>query len=144
MDYWLEYSACVVSGAALEPACAALSDYLALRTTLVGHGLTIADLAVWGQLAGTPMWGKIRSGGRAPHLARWFDHVAAQPAAREAVEALAPAKKAAPAAAGAGGKGAGACAPALCSFGGGRCRSLGSRNTRTLPPAARRPPVAAP
>jgi hypothetical protein len=52
VDQWLETAAGIVSGAALESQCVALNDYLTLRTFLVGYGLTVADLAVWGQLQG--------------------------------------------------------------------------------------------
>ena len=52
MDTWLELAPQVQSGASLEAVCASLSDFLALRTLLVGHTVTVADLAIWGQLQG--------------------------------------------------------------------------------------------
>lgn len=53
IDYWLEY-ACnnVVAGANFEAVCNGINDYLALRTFVIGHNLTVADLALWGQLQG--------------------------------------------------------------------------------------------
>ena len=37
-------------GASFAAACQAANEALTLRTFLAGHGLTIADVAVWGQL----------------------------------------------------------------------------------------------
>lgn len=54
MDQWLENSATLVPGPGLEAQCAAVDQFLALRTFMVGYSLTIADLAVWGQLQGEP------------------------------------------------------------------------------------------
>lgn len=53
IDYWLDYvCATVVAGANFEAACNGINDYLALRTYIVGHDLTVADIALWGQLQG--------------------------------------------------------------------------------------------
>ncbi|GFR43005.1 hypothetical protein Agub_g4005 [Astrephomene gubernaculifera] len=88
VDQWLETATGIVSGATLEAQCVALNDYLALRTFLVGYSLTLADLAVWGQLQGSPLWKKIRTGGKVPHLARWFSFCSEVPQVRAAVEEL--------------------------------------------------------
>ncbi|KXZ44656.1 hypothetical protein GPECTOR_64g150 [Gonium pectorale] len=100
VDQWLETAAGIVSGAGLEAQCSALNDYLTLRTFLVGYSLTVADLAVWGQLQGSPLWKKIRTGGKVPHLARWFTFCSELPQVRSAVNELeALGKKGGPAAA---------------------------------------------
>jgi len=39
-----------------------------------------------GPRAGTLQWDKLRKAGTLAHLARWFDHVAAEPALAEAAE----------------------------------------------------------
>lgn len=53
VDYWLDYAcAHVTVGAGLEGQLLALNEYLALRSFMVGHALTLADLALWGQLQG--------------------------------------------------------------------------------------------
>lgn len=41
-----------MSGSGFEAACKAANDFLALRTLLVGYGVTLADVACWGQLQG--------------------------------------------------------------------------------------------
>ena len=58
---------------------AAAAAALALRTHMVGHDLTIADLAGWGALQAAPMWAKVRRGAGAQNLLRWFEHVSAHP-----------------------------------------------------------------
>ncbi len=52
VDEWLAFSPSLAAGPGLADAAAAVNDYLALRTYLVGHRLTLADVAVWGQLTG--------------------------------------------------------------------------------------------
>ena len=53
MDYWVDYaSASVSAGVTFEPVCGKIDEFLALRTYLVGYTLTVADLALWGQLQG--------------------------------------------------------------------------------------------
>jgi glutathione S-transferase len=49
---WLEYAPMFLSGSEFENACSFVDGYLTSRTFLVGHGLTIADIAVWSNLAG--------------------------------------------------------------------------------------------
>jgi glutathione S-transferase len=49
---WLEYAPMFLSGSEFENACSFVDGYLISRTFLVGHGLTIADIAVWSNLAG--------------------------------------------------------------------------------------------
>lgn len=50
IDYWIDYAANASAGPNFEAVCNGINDYLALRTFLVGHNLTVADLALWGQL----------------------------------------------------------------------------------------------
>ena len=53
VDYWLEYVCANVNpGAGLEAVLVAINDYLALRSFLVGHATTVADVVLWGQLQG--------------------------------------------------------------------------------------------
>eukprot|EP00195_Chlamydomonas_chlamydogama_P010601 CAMPEP_0202902822 /NCGR_PEP_ID=MMETSP1392-20130828/17067_1 /ASSEMBLY_ACC=CAM_ASM_000868 /TAXON_ID=225041 /ORGANISM="Chlamydomonas chlamydogama, Strain SAG 11-48b" /LENGTH=734 /DNA_ID=CAMNT_0049589629 /DNA_START=191 /DNA_END=2395 /DNA_ORIENTATION=- len=100
VDYWLDYAQTNVSaGANFEAVCIGISDYLALRTFIVGHTLTIADIAIWGQLQANPMWKKVKTSGKVPYLSRWFDFVAELPECKKTVEECEFKKKAAPAAA---------------------------------------------
>ncbi|XP_029951809.1 bifunctional glutamate/proline--tRNA ligase isoform X2 [Salarias fasciatus] len=77
VDHWLEFSARRLSerpGA--MAALAALDKALSLRTFLVGHGLTLADLTVWAALKGHGLWpDPDRS---LPHLDRWFSFLSSQ------------------------------------------------------------------
>lgn len=53
VDYWLEFSARRLCGQPdLTEALADLDKALSLRTFLVGHALTLADLSVWAALKG--------------------------------------------------------------------------------------------
>lgn len=57
----MERSSAAVSGAGLEPLCLALDNYLCLRTFFVGYSLTLADVALWGQLqSGCAVVGGVR------------------------------------------------------------------------------------
>ena len=137
MDQWLDFSTSLVSGAGLEAACAVVNDFLALRTFLVGHGVTLADVAVWGQLAATLQWGRLRKAGKLPHLARWFDTLAAVPELAAVTERHGPqGRKQAAAAGGAGGGKAAAAGAgeelAAAKGGGGGCWVL----LLLLPPPA--------
>jgi hypothetical protein len=49
---WLDYAPTFFSGSEFENACSFVDGFLASRTFLVGHGLTVADIAVWSNLAG--------------------------------------------------------------------------------------------
>ena len=49
---WVEYATYIVGGGALEPACRTLNDALSMRTFLAGYTLSVADMAIWGQLQG--------------------------------------------------------------------------------------------
>lgn len=120
MDQWLDFAPSVVAGASFEAACAAVNDYLALRTFLVGYSLTAADAALWGQLQACLMWKKVRGSGAAPHLARWFDWCAQQAEFRAAVDALSGGK-----AAGGGGGEAAAAAKSGGAKGGGNAAGTG-------------------
>lgn len=53
VDHWLEFSARRLCGqAGLTVALAELDKALSLRTFLVGHALTLADISVWASLKG--------------------------------------------------------------------------------------------
>lgn len=53
VDHWLEFSARRLCGQpGLTGALAELDKALSLRTFLVGHAVTLADLSVWAALKG--------------------------------------------------------------------------------------------
>lgn len=69
-----------------------LDQHLALRTYLVGHQVTAADVAVWGSIrASSPMLGIIKKQAH-KHLARWYSHVEALPEFTSALNAFNEAK----------------------------------------------------
>uniref|UniRef100_H2MIU4 Glutamyl-prolyl-tRNA synthetase 1 n=1 Tax=Oryzias latipes TaxID=8090 RepID=H2MIU4_ORYLA len=77
VDHWLEFSARrLADPSSSTSALAELDKALSLRTFLVGHGLTLADLSVWAALKATnDLSGK---GGSLPHVSRWFSFLSSQ------------------------------------------------------------------
>jgi len=73
VDQWLDQAAAVASGGSFQAICETLSVYMASRTYFVGHGLTIADLAIWGQLSCARQWEAVKKVPALAHLARWLD-----------------------------------------------------------------------
>ncbi|MEQ2265003.1 Bifunctional glutamate/proline--tRNA ligase [Xenotaenia resolanae] len=71
VDHWLEFSARrLCDQPDLTMALGALDKALSLRTFLVGHALTLADLSVWAALKDQSDW---PSQGRSfLHVSRWF------------------------------------------------------------------------
>ncbi|KAM9860801.1 bifunctional glutamate/proline--tRNA ligase [Aulostomus maculatus] len=77
VDNWLEFSArrlCGQAGVAL--ALGELNKALSLRTFLVGHALTLADLSVWAALQGHSEWP--HQSKSFPHVDRWFSFLSSQ------------------------------------------------------------------
>jgi hypothetical protein len=53
VDQWTDYVCTnVVSGGGLEGVLTALNDYLSFRSYMIGHAVSLADVALWGQLQG--------------------------------------------------------------------------------------------
>ncbi|PSC73885.1 glutamyl-tRNA synthetase [Micractinium conductrix] len=86
VDQWLEISQALVPGFGFEGACAAANDFLSLRTFLVGHAPTLADVACWAQLQLTLQWDRLKKGGSLPHLARWYEFMSEVPELAAAAE----------------------------------------------------------
>ncbi|XP_055010679.1 bifunctional glutamate/proline--tRNA ligase isoform X2 [Boleophthalmus pectinirostris] len=77
VDHWLEFSARRLSGQSdLSAALSELDKALSLRTFLVGHSLTLADLSVWAALKGHRDWPS--KGKMFTHINRWFFFLNAQ------------------------------------------------------------------
>jgi len=53
VDQWIDFLPALAAGPGFPAACAYVDSYLALRTVLVGHQLSIADLLIWGHLKST-------------------------------------------------------------------------------------------
>uniref|UniRef100_A0A8C2JXX8 Bifunctional glutamate/proline--tRNA ligase n=1 Tax=Cyprinus carpio TaxID=7962 RepID=A0A8C2JXX8_CYPCA len=76
VDHWLEFSARRLCGQSdLSSALGDLDKALALRTFLVGHSVTLADLCIWAALKGQSFILKSHS---YPHLCRWFSFLSSQ------------------------------------------------------------------
>ena len=52
IDEWVDYASVFSSGSEFENACSRVDNYLQSVTFLVGHTLSVADVAVWSALAG--------------------------------------------------------------------------------------------
>uniref|UniRef100_A0A0E0JGW9 glutamate--tRNA ligase n=1 Tax=Oryza punctata TaxID=4537 RepID=A0A0E0JGW9_ORYPU len=77
VDQWLDYAPVILSGSEFEAACSFLDGYLASRTFLVSYGLSIADIVIWSNLAGTGQrWESLRRSKKYQNLVRWFNSVA--------------------------------------------------------------------
>lgn len=71
IDHWLEFSARRLCGQSdLAAALGDLDKALSLRTFLVGHSLTLADLSVWAALKDHSEWPS--NGKSFSHIHRWF------------------------------------------------------------------------
>ncbi|KAJ1283293.1 hypothetical protein BS78_03G117300 [Paspalum vaginatum] len=78
VDQWLEYAPVILSGSEFEASCSFIDRYLACRTLLVGYSLSVADIAVWSNIAGTGQrWESLRRSKKYQNLARWFNSIAA-------------------------------------------------------------------
>ncbi|KAI4301636.1 hypothetical protein L6164_034896 [Bauhinia variegata] len=76
IDEWLEFAPILLSGSAFESACKYMDEYLEKSTFLVGHSLSIADVAIWSGLAGTGQrWESLRKSKKYPNLVRWFNTI---------------------------------------------------------------------
>ncbi|XP_055816487.1 glutamate--tRNA ligase, cytoplasmic [Solanum dulcamara] len=79
IDEWLGYAPIFASGSQFEEACGYVDGYLLQHSFLVGHSLSIADIAVWSGLAGTgKRWESLRSSKKYQNLARWFNSILAE------------------------------------------------------------------
>ncbi|VAH21394.1 unnamed protein product [Triticum turgidum subsp. durum] len=88
VDEWLEYAPLILSGSEFDAACSFLDGYLASRTFLVGHGLTVADIVVWANLRGAGQrWESLRRSSKYQNLVRWFNNVAVDYALEEVTSA---------------------------------------------------------
>mmetsp|Transcript_4615 Transcript_4615/g.13253 ORF Transcript_4615/g.13253 Transcript_4615/m.13253 type:complete len:1008 (+) Transcript_4615:196-3219(+) len=92
VDQWLAFAPALGAGPGLVAAAAQANEYLAARTFLVGHRLTLADIAVWGELAANQQWARLKAADM-PHLQRWLAHVGAHPVLKATAEALGPKTK---------------------------------------------------
>ncbi|RLN22085.1 glutamate--tRNA ligase, cytoplasmic-like [Panicum miliaceum] len=71
------YAPVILSGSEFEAACSFLDGFLASRTFLVGYSISIADIVVWSNIAGTGQrWESLRRSKKYQNLIRWFNSIA--------------------------------------------------------------------
>ncbi|GMN23176.1 hypothetical protein TIFTF001_000021 [Ficus carica] len=79
IDEWLDYAPVLSSGSTFENGCKYVDEYLSGNTFLVGHNLSIADIAIWSGLAGTGQrWESLRKSKKYQNLVRWFNSILAE------------------------------------------------------------------
>ncbi|KAI4374043.1 hypothetical protein MLD38_012088 [Melastoma candidum] len=79
IDQWLEYAPILSSGSEFESACKYVDEYLEKCTFLVGHRLSIADIAIWSGLLGSGhRWESLRKSKKYQNLVRWFNSIASE------------------------------------------------------------------
>ncbi|KAF7212688.1 transcript variant X1 [Nothobranchius furzeri] len=77
VDHWLEFSARrLCDQPSLTAVLGELDKALSLRTFLVGHAITLADLSVWAALKDHSDW--LSQGKSFPHVSRWFSFLTSQ------------------------------------------------------------------
>eukprot|EP00741_Cyanophora_paradoxa_P025388 tig00000378_g24507.t1 len=102
VDMWIELVDREIVGA--EDALARIDSHLTLKAFVVGHSLTLADLAVFAAIRGHAGLEAAKASGKAPHLARWLAYIEGLPATKAGLQAVGAGKGAAPSPAPAGGK----------------------------------------
>ena len=86
IDDWLDVaSRDIVPGGTLPTACAALDTYLTTRTFFEGARVSLADLAVLGQLLAAPQTAMLFKSGKFPNLSRWHSLVLAHPSVADVI-----------------------------------------------------------
>ncbi|KAL8143763.1 hypothetical protein V2J09_016795 [Rumex salicifolius] len=79
IDMWLDYCHIFSSGSEFENGCSYVDIYLMSNTFLVGHELSIADLAVWSSLAGIGQrWESLRKSKKYQNLVRWYNSISSE------------------------------------------------------------------
>ena len=69
---WLTRCRSLAPGGGFEKQCEGVNEYLATRTYLVGHDVTLADLALWAEFTTNRQWAVVEKKGKCGNLARWL------------------------------------------------------------------------
>jgi glutamyl-tRNA synthetase len=69
---WLVRARDFLPGGGFEKQCGQVNDYLATRTYLAGHGLTLADLALWAEFTTNRQWPTVAKKGKCGNIERWL------------------------------------------------------------------------
>ncbi|KAI8056251.1 tRNA synthetases class I, catalytic domain-containing protein [Syncephalis plumigaleata] len=81
ITHWTEFSQRLNTAdfKVLQPALEELNHHLVMRTFIVGHHISLADIACWGALRASPVFARIVKNPDGPAgqaLPRWFNHIA--------------------------------------------------------------------
>ena len=85
---WIERAKNFAPGGGFEAQCEGANEYLATRTYLVGHELTLADLAMWGEFSTNRQWATVEKKGKCGSVTRWLATVNADAVVRAVVDAV--------------------------------------------------------
>jgi len=69
---WLAQSKKLLPGGGFEKQCEQVDEYLAARTYLVGHGLTLADLVMWAEFTTNRQWPVVVKKNKCINVQRWL------------------------------------------------------------------------
>ncbi|GJV49192.1 glutamate--tRNA ligase, cytoplasmic [Tanacetum coccineum] len=76
IDEWLDYARIFSSGSEYEGACKLVDGYLLQHTFLVGHSLSVADIAIWSYLAvAGKRWESLMKSKKYQNLTRWYNMI---------------------------------------------------------------------
>ena len=84
---WVTRSGDLAPGGGFEAQCESVNEYLATRTYLVGHDVTLADLALWGELSTNRQWPVVEKKGGCENVSRWMSAMNADADAKSVVDA---------------------------------------------------------
>ena len=85
---WIERAKNFAPGGGFEAQCEGVERYLATRTYLVGHELTLADLAMWGEFMTNRQWATVEKKGTCGSVTRWLAAVNADAVVKAVVDAV--------------------------------------------------------
>jgi hypothetical protein len=85
---WIERAKNFAPGGGFEAQCEGVERYLATRTYLVGHELTLADLAMWGEFTTNRQWATVEKKGTCGSVTRWLAAVNADAVVKAVVDAV--------------------------------------------------------
>ena len=84
---WVARCGDLAPGGGFEAQCESIDAYLATRTYLVGHDVTLADLALWGELSTNRQWPVVEKKGKCQNVSRWLATINADADAKAVVDA---------------------------------------------------------
>ncbi|GJW25802.1 glutamate--tRNA ligase, cytoplasmic [Tanacetum coccineum] len=75
IDEWLAFAPTFSCGSKYERSCEFVDGYLLQHTFLVGHSLSLADIAIWSHLAVGKRWESLMKSKKYQSLTRWYNMI---------------------------------------------------------------------